>query len=112
VAPRHLELLGLSPERVSARIDFLEAYAKTVQAEIANTLRSAPDQTGRMSSSREFDDHWVRMADTATALRQAAQWSLFLDPGRARGLLRQAGSLYLDLGQGFGLFLLAAGHGW
>jgi hypothetical protein len=105
--------MGLAAERVTAAADFLEAYAGTCLLESGLTEPIPP--TAAVSSSEPDGDpedtSWVPIAEAATALREAGQWMLLLDPSRARGLLARSGSLYSNQGYGYGTFLLAA-TGW
>jgi len=105
VASHHLELLGLDPEQVTARADFLLAYARTAR-------REAQESRAGAAAARDGDEDWVIRADAASALAEAAQWTMVLDAAGARRLLTRAGRAFVDLGEGFegyGLFLLATG---
>lgn len=113
MAGEHLREMGLAEDRVTAAADFLEAYAGTCLLEsgltepippVAAVSPSEPDQDPE-------DTSWVPVAEAATALREAGQWMLLLDPSRARDLLARSGNLYSNQGYGYGTFLLAA-TGW
>ena len=54
---------------------------------------------------------WVRTAERADALRQAAQALLLADSGAGRRLLLGSANLYRDVGIPFGAFLIAAASG-
>ncbi|MFI7001492.1 hypothetical protein [Nocardia sp. NPDC050175] len=92
-----LARMGLDPARFSARIEFLLGYAATARDEL-ESLSSAPVADNK-------DDLWLLRADYATALREAGQLCMMLDPPRAIELLRQASTVFIELGAGFGLFL-------
>lgn len=99
----HLEQMGLDPERVEARIDFLLAYANSITQ---HSVEEAVDEPVQMlSPSSRPADRWTQLADAATALREAGQWSLFTNELRALELLRAASDHYIALGLGFGLYL-------
>jgi hypothetical protein len=89
----HLESLGLDPDQVDNTVRFHQAYAATAVAELESTDSDDPDLM------------FTLRADAATALREAGQWALLLDPAPAVPLLRQAGTRFFELGQAFGSFL-------
>ncbi len=93
MAIEHLESLGLDPDQVGNTVRFHRAYAATAVAELESTGSDDPDLL------------FTLRADAATALREAAQWALLLNPEPAVPLLRQAGNQFFRLGQAFGSFL-------
>jgi hypothetical protein len=113
MAGEHLREMGLAADQVTAAADFLEAYAGTCLLESGLTEPIPP--IGAVSPSEPDrdpeDTSWVPVAEAATALREAGQWMLLLDPPRARDLLARSGNLYSNQGYGYGTFLLAA-TGW
>lgn len=96
----HLESLGLDSNQVRNAIRFHRAYAATALAELES------------SGSDDADLEFTLRADAASALREAAQWALLVDPQPAATLLRRAGDQFLHLGQAFGAYLeeLAGGR--
>src|SRR5690348_4324485 len=109
MAGEHLSEMGLAADRVTAAANFLEAYAETCLLEGGLTEPIPP--TGVVSPSEPDQDpedtSWVPVAEAATALREAGQWMLLLNPDRARNLLARSGSMYSNQGYGYGTFLLA-----
>ncbi|QUQ65563.1 hypothetical protein [Kutzneria sp. CA-103260] len=100
MATQHLESLGLDPGQVRNAIRFHRAYAETALAELES------------AGSDDADLAFTLRADAASALREAAQWALLLDPVPATRLLRRAGDQFLQLGQAFGAYLeVLAGGG-
>ncbi|WP_370970557.1 hypothetical protein [Amycolatopsis sp. cg9] len=97
----HLEHLGLDPEQVRATAQFHEAYATTAALELESisTVKQAVIRPGA------DDLTFTLIADTASALREAGQWALLLDPVRAGELLQRAGALFRALGHAFGMYL-------
>lgn len=96
MAERELGLLQLERDRIETAVDFYEAYAKL-------TLSEAEGRGPSGESSL-----WEDSIDAASALRQAAQWAMLIDPRRAASLMTQAGLLFQRRGYGFGTFLLVA----
>lgn len=97
---RHLVALGLDPSQVRNAIRFHRAYAATALAELESTR------------SDDADLEFTLRADAASALREAAQWTLLLEPEPATMLLRRASNQYRQLGLAFGAYLdvLAGGR--
>jgi hypothetical protein len=93
MASEHLEALGLDLEQVLVTLRFHEAYAETALRELES--KAPVDETTA----------FTLRADAASALREAGQWALLLDPVAARRHLRRSGGLFLRLGQAFGLYL-------
>jgi hypothetical protein len=58
------------------------------------------------------DSQWSSAIDAATAFREAAQWALCFDPGRARALLDRSGTLFHTLGHPFGDYLKVMSGSW
>lgn len=91
-----------------ATIRFLEAYANTGYGELESLLREAGASTGvERRAALSEDPAFSVAADTATALREAAQWMMYLNAERARTLMTRAGDLFRELRQPFGLYLNA-----
>ncbi len=95
--PANLANLGIDVEQLTMAVDFHEAYARLALSEL-------PNQKGRTAD----DGSWVGHMDAASALRQAGQLSLLVDPARSRRLLIRAGRLFHAHGYGFGAFLRVA----
>ncbi|EOD69297.1 hypothetical protein [Amycolatopsis vancoresmycina] len=93
MAREHLDTLGLDREQVRRTLRFHEAYAATALREL--------ESVGPVDENTAF----TLRADAASALREAGQWALLLNPMAARRLLRRSGDLFLQLGQAFGMYL-------
>lgn len=83
------DALQFDEEQAGIAADFFESYANTVL-----------DRSDALSEAE--------LMDAASSLREAGQWALLFDPGRARRLLNHAGRLWLSMGHPFGAFLIAA----
>ncbi|WP_086851436.1 hypothetical protein [Amycolatopsis kentuckyensis] len=106
MAAEHVEYLDLTPEQIRATARFHEAYAATAVQELESFTPN------RISRPIEDETAFTLIADAASALREAGQWALLLDPERAGELLRQSGALFLRLGQAFGVYLGVVTTGW
>jgi hypothetical protein len=107
VAVRHLRQMELDPEQVRTTVRFLEAYANTALDELESVLAEQIDRTGAERSVVLVNDPAFSIAaDAATALREAGQWMLYLNPGRARSLLARSGRLFHEMRQSFGTYLV------
>jgi hypothetical protein len=91
MAFRHLETLRLDPQRVQAAAGFFEDYASYIAAQ-------PPAANGDETA----------LADVATALRIAGQWSMLIDMRRASELLGRSAEIWYGMQYGFGAFVLAA----
>jgi hypothetical protein len=105
----HLQALGLRPERIMETVAFLDSYAATTIAELERASRigvtdDALHSDERLSSNERL---WALRLDAATSLREAAQWSLFLDTARAASLLQRSAFLLDDASAGYSIFLKA-----
>ncbi|PPK63294.1 hypothetical protein V5P93_002264 [Actinokineospora auranticolor] len=83
---------GLSREVVLRTARFHRRYADAVAAEQA-------------------EDEYLRVAEAATAYREAAQWELLNAPARAVDPMWRAGSLYARIGHAYGDYLSAVASG-
>ncbi|MGH3380754.1 MAG: hypothetical protein ACRDP6_39075 [Actinoallomurus sp.] len=97
--------MSLDLARVNAAIDFLTSYA---EATLSQLERSQPPSEPLTPD----DPAWILRLDAASALREAGQWAVCVDPLRGLGLLDRAGSLYYDAGLGFGFFLRVLAGPW
>src|SRR5215217_6339404 len=95
----HLESMQLDPHQAFASVEFLEAYANLCLSEIDAALRQA-------------DEVWTATVDAATALREAAQWALCVDPQRGLRLLARAGDLFFQAEHAFGTYLNVVASNW
>jgi hypothetical protein len=115
LALRHLRDMGLDVEQVHATAGFLQAYANTCLEELDTVLGDASRQGGKpRDEALQQEPAFSIAADAATALREAGQWLLYSEPARARSLLYRAGTLFLELRQPFGAYLMeiaASGRG-
>jgi hypothetical protein len=107
-----LARLDLDPEQVDGTARFLRSYARTALDDLEDTLVRA--SRGAAASERVLleDPAFTLAADAASALREAAQWTVFLDPPQARSLFVQSGQLFHALGYAFGIYLQALGGAW
>jgi hypothetical protein len=115
----HLEL---DPERMREVASFFEAYARTALRDLTTVLGQAEGSvTARDSlAGRDLlagpadlsDAAFIVAADAATALREAGQWWLYLDPLHAARLLARSGDLFLSIGNAFGAYLLVVAGPW
>lgn len=107
---QNLQDMSLGLDQVQATVRFLEAYANTALAEL-EALHWSDGPVDRTPGPSGFplteEPAFSVAADAATSLREAGQWLLYLDPGRAADLLAHSGRLFRDMGQPFGLYLLA-----
>jgi hypothetical protein len=94
VSTEHLGVLGISAEQALRAAEFQIACAA---AAIAEAEESEPNP----------DRDWVLRMDAASALRDAAQWMMLIQPARAIRSLESAGRIYADHGFGYGAFLQA-----
>jgi hypothetical protein len=104
MATPDLEALGLDRRQVRNAVRFHQAYAATALAEL-ETSRLANRSAAPESIYAGSDPAFTLLADAASALREAAQWALLLDPAQATPLLGRAGALFFELGQAFGVYL-------
>lgn len=111
----HLSYLNIDVEYVNRAVDFLEAYGRGTLEEYRARV---DERNNRFNPVRDpeldqpSDAEWVMQADAASALREAAQWAVFLDLERARNLLVQAAVVYNDLGYAFGMYLMVVAGSW
>jgi len=104
MATRHLESLGLDRGQVDNAVRFHLAYAGTALAEL-ETSNLPNRSTDAESTYAGTDPDFTLLADAASALREAGQWALLLDPTQAADLLGRSGALFFQLGQAFGVYL-------
>jgi hypothetical protein len=132
---RMWEALRLDPATVAARARFYRAYAELEETpfdvrDVAELLRHSPVEVpgprvvnlmgleANVVGERLREIHrpagrepWVRLAETADALRNAAIAELLLDTQTGRATLLEAGRRYRQLGLPFGDFLVVAAVG-
>lgn len=132
---RMWEALRLDPAAVAARARFYRAYAALEEApfdvrDVAELLRHGPVEgsASRVVNLMSSDAHklgerlretnrpgarepWVRSAEIADALRNAAISELLLDTAIGRATLLESGREYRQLGLPFGDFLMVAAVG-
>ncbi|WP_203980921.1 hypothetical protein, partial [Planotetraspora silvatica] len=101
MAEHHLRLLGIEDSFVTARMNFLESYANTVQRELTDQGEGA-----RVAGQiLDVDDvRWTQVMEIASAFREAASWAILAD-GSARKFLLRAADMYDWAGLAFGSFL-------
>jgi hypothetical protein len=99
-----LESMGIREEQARAAARFLNAYANTVYTELEDLSIRAREEEPTLWW--DVDPFFGPAADAASALREAAQWLMYLDPQAALRALAGAGSLFLRLREPFGLYLL------
>jgi hypothetical protein len=99
MSAEHLDSMQLNPDQAFASVEFLESYANLCLSEI-------------QERSGEGDDVWTATVDAATALREAGQWALCVDPQRGFRLLDRAGDLFLQAGYAFGTYLKVVASYW
>ncbi|MEO1058420.1 MAG: hypothetical protein AAFY28_16050, partial [Actinomycetota bacterium] len=95
--------IGIDPTALGHTVDYLEAHSFGVLAEV--------DAAGVQGSGPLDGSTWIAVADAASALRDAAEWALMLQPTRARSLLHRAGLLFERIGLDYGFFLAASSVG-
>lgn len=98
--------MELDPEQVRTTVRFLEAYAYTALDELESVIAEERGRTGADRSVVLVNEPAFSIAaDAATAFREAAQWMLYLNAGRARSLLARSGNLFHEMGHSFGTYL-------
>lgn len=99
-----LEQMGLSAEHARSAVGFLTAYANTPLGELKERAIAAAG-VDQDPPSMDADPLFRPAADAASALREAAQWALFVEPAEAVALLERASYLFLQLHEPFGAYL-------
>src|SRR5438270_4747992 len=109
MSEQNLRDMHLDVEQAWTTVRFLQAYANTALAELESLSSPGPpgNETSAAGPAWNQDPGFSIAADAASSLREAGQWLLYLDPAGAAVLLARAGRLFRDMGQPFGLYLLA-----
>lgn len=117
-----LDHMEIDRDQAWRAVKFLRAYASTCLQEVESAeIRSSMDRDDAIAEERtgEAGTHAAGMvaaeiplADAASALREAGQWLLYLDPAAGRDSLRDAAALYSRLGFPYGYYLHVVTGSW
>jgi hypothetical protein len=117
-----LDHMGVDRDQAWRAVKFLRAYASTCLREvetsrIQNRVDRDDDIAGQRPGEPGVDVSGtipgdIPLADAASALREAGQWLLYLDPVAGRASLRHAAGLYSELGFPYGYYLHVVTGSW
>lgn len=117
-----LDRMEIDRDQAWRAVRFLRAYASTCLHEVESSgIRSSVDRKDAIAEERTGEPSAdvsgtvsaeIPLADAASALREAGQWLLYLDPAAGRGSLRDAAALYSRLGFPYGYYLHVVTGSW
>lgn len=114
--------MEIDPDQARRAARFLRAYASTclreaegsaMESSVARVDANADARTGEPGAGTIGPvPAEIPLADAASALREAGQWLLYLDPAASRDSLRAAAALYSQLGFPYGYYLHVVTGSW
>ncbi|MCM3487569.1 hypothetical protein [Kocuria rosea] len=117
-----LDHMEIDRDQALRAVKFLRAYASTCLREVESSeIRSPADRENTLAWEQHGEPGAdesgsipaeIPLADAASALREAGQRLLYLDPPAGRDSLREAAALYSRLGLPYGYYLHVVTGSW